>query len=71
MYNYNNNNNDKSSLFQIVSWWRQETSHYLTQGQLRFMSPYGVTRPQWVNMKMLYNVVISYINHAMSTSVIS
>ena len=40
---------DKSTLVQVMAWCRQATSHYLSQCWPRFMSPYGVTRPQWVN----------------------
>ena len=40
---------DKSTLVQVMAWCRQATSHYLSQFWPRFMSPYGVTRPQWVN----------------------
>ena len=40
---------DKSTLVQVMAWCRQATSHYLSQCWLRYMSPYGVTRPQWVN----------------------
>ena len=39
---------DKSTLVQVMAWCRQATSHYLSQSWPRFMSPYGVTRPQWV-----------------------
>ena len=38
-----------STLVQVMAWSRQATSHYLTQCWPRFMLPYGVTRPQWVN----------------------
>ena len=31
-----------------MDWCRQATSHYLNQCSPRSMSPYGVTRPQWV-----------------------
>ena len=41
---------DKSTLVQVMAWCRQATSHYLSQCWPRFMSPYGVTRPQWVKM---------------------
>ena len=41
---------DKSTLVQVIAWCRQATSHYLSQCWPRFMSPYGVTRPQWVKM---------------------
>ena len=32
-----------------MAWCRQATSHYLSQWWPWSMSPYGVTRPQWVN----------------------
>ena len=31
-----------------MAWCRQATSHYLSQCWPRSLSPYGVTRPQWV-----------------------
>ena len=40
---------DKSTLVQVMAWSRQATSHYLSQCWPRSVSPYGVTRPQWVN----------------------
>ena len=40
---------DKSTLVQVMAWCRQATSHYLSQCWPRSQSPYGVTRPQWVN----------------------
>ena len=39
----------KSTLVQVMAWCRQATSHYLSQCCPRSQSPYGVTRPQWVN----------------------
>ena len=39
---------DKSALVQVMAWCRQATSHYLSQCWPRYMSPYGVTRSQWV-----------------------
>ena len=39
----------KSTLVQVMAWCRQATSHYLGQCWLGSLSPYGVTRPQWVN----------------------
>ena len=41
--------NDKSTLVQAIAWYHQATSHHLSQCWLSSMSPYGVTRPQWVN----------------------
>ena len=32
-----------------MTWWRHATNHYLRQCWSSSMSPYGVTRPQWVN----------------------
>ena len=42
---------DKSTLVQVMAWCHQATSHYLSQCWLRSLSPYGVTRPQWVKPK--------------------
>ena len=39
---------DKSTLVQVMPWCRQATSHYLNQCWPRSLSPYDVTRPQWV-----------------------
>ena len=41
---------DKSTLVQVMAWCHQSTSHYLSQCWPRSLSPYGVTRPQWVNL---------------------
>ena len=40
---------DQSTLVQVMAWCRQATSHYLSQCWPRSLSPFGVTRPQWVN----------------------
>ena len=40
---------DQSTLVQVMAWCRQATSHYLSQCWSRSLSPYGVTRPEWVN----------------------
>ena len=40
---------DQSTLVQVMAWCRQATSHYLSQCWPRSLSPYGATRPQWVN----------------------
>ena len=39
---------DKSTLVQVMAWCHQATSHYLSQCWPRSLSPYGITRPQWV-----------------------
>ena len=60
---------DQSTLVQVMAWCRQATSHYLSQCWPRSLSPYGITRPQWV--KALINVLpqslqfwIWYVYHA-------
>ena len=40
---------DKSTLIKVMAWCHQTTSHYLSQCWSRSMSPFGVTKPQWVN----------------------
>ena len=45
---------DKSSLVQVMAWCRQATSHYLSQCWPRSLSPYDVTRPQWVNVEAVH-----------------
>ena len=40
---------DQSTLVQVMDWCHQATSHYLSQCWPTSLSPYGVTRPQWVN----------------------
>ena len=39
---------DQSTLVQVMAWCLQATSHYLSQCWPRSLSPYGITRPQWV-----------------------
>ena len=39
---------DKSTLVQVMAWCRQATSHYLSQYWPCSLSPYGITRPEWV-----------------------
>ena len=41
---------DQSTLVQVMAWCRQATSHYLSQCWPKSLSPYGITRPQWVNV---------------------
>ena len=40
----------KTTLVLVMAWRRQATSHYLSQCWPRSLSPYGVTRPQRVNI---------------------
>ena len=41
---------DKSTLVQVMAWCRQATSYYLSQCWPRSLMPYGITRPQRVNV---------------------
>ena len=61
---------DQSTLVQVMAWCHQATSHYLSQCWPRSLSPYGVTRPQWVNTLRLgdaymYQWTISALVHIM------
>ena len=40
---------DQSTLVQVMAWCRQATSHYLSQCWPRSLSPFGVTRQEWVD----------------------
>ena len=40
---------DKSTLVQVMAWCHQATSHYLSQCWPSSLSPYVITRPQWVH----------------------
>ena len=40
----------KSTLVQVMTWCRRATSQYLSQCWPKSLLPYGVTRPQWVNL---------------------
>ena len=56
---------DQSTLVQVMARCRQATSHYLSQCWPRFLSPYGVTRPQWVNT---LNKMVSILQMAFSSA---
>ena len=43
---------DKSTLVQVMVWCLQAPNHYLSQYWPGFVSPYGITRPQWVKDKI-------------------
>ena len=53
---------DKSTLVQVMAWCRQATSHYLSQWWPSSMSPYGVTRPQWVKLRLPLSVGLSFFS---------
>ena len=52
---------DKSTLFQVMTWWRQATKNYLSQCCANSVSPYDVPRPQCVarNVQSLSLGVVS------------
>ena len=56
-----NLSDDKSTLVQVMAWCRQAASHYLSQCCPSSLSPYGVTRPQWVNSQVSHGVEIMII----------
>ena len=59
---------DKSTLVQVRAWCRQATSHYLSQYWPRSLSPYGVTRTQWVDVyRTLKQGKISQLTHWQAT----
>ena len=43
----------KSMLAQVMAWCCQAPSHYPSQYWASYMSPYGITRSQWVNKILL------------------
>ena len=49
--------NDQSTQVQVMAWCHQATSHYLSQCWPSSMSPYGITRPQWVNKSIWESIV--------------
>ena len=53
---------DKSTLVQVMAWCHQATSHYLSQCWPRPLSPYGMTRPRWLNSSPLKSIYIPYEN---------
>ena len=46
--------NKNATLVQVMVWCHQVTNHYLSQCWPRSLSPYGVTRPQWVKGTLVW-----------------
>ena len=64
---------DKSTLVQIMAWCRQAPSHYLSQCWPSSMSPYGIIRPQWVNVireHMLYEIALRQMPQAINWAIV-
>ena len=69
----NNKGNTKAPHYWSIArgftfdWWfpsqryRQATSHYLNECWPRFLPPYGVTRPQWINILMWWTSLKSFL----------
>ena len=52
---------DKSTLIQDMTWCCQATSHYLSQSSSRSVSPYAITRPEWVNIIVVQWLLFWYV----------
>ena len=52
---------EMSTLHQVMAWCPQAPSHYLMQCWPRSFSPYGTTRPQWVNCAVPHPLRISIV----------
>ena len=61
---------DKSTLVQVMAWCRQATSHYLSQCWPRSLSPYDVTRPQWVKPTSAFRNVPAWCSRIMYQDVL-
>ena len=49
---------ERSTLVQVMAWYRWATSHYLSQCWPRSVSPYGVTKPQFLQWyHILYGII--------------
>ena len=61
---------DQSTLVQVMAWCCQATSHYLSQCWPRSLSPYGVTRPQWVKTRVglqtVWNLFMTKLSYTIS-----
>ena len=45
---------DNWALVQVMAWYHQATSHYLSPCCHRSVTWYGITRPQWVNITFMF-----------------
>ena len=54
---------DRSTLVQIMVWCHQATTHYLSQCWPWSMSPYGVTKPQYVKLVIISHNAVCVWNH--------
>ena len=63
-----NPSDDKSTLVQVMAWCRQAASHYLSQCCPKSLSPYGVTRPQWVKSNEYLYITSNIYTFAMQAN---
>ena len=63
-------NDDKSTLVQVMAWYRQATSHFLSQCWPRSLPPYGVTRPQWVNLSLFLDYNLQWFSIILCNGVV-
>ena len=49
---------EKSTLVQVMAWCHQAACQYLSQCWSRSMSPYNITRPQWINSLKLNDAYV-------------
>ena len=59
---------DMSTLVQVMAWFHQAASHYLSQCWPRSLSPHGVTKPLWVKIKHHCSSKISGVYMMMSSN---
>ena len=51
------------NMVQVMAWCHQATSHYLNQCWPRYLTSYGITRPQWVkHSKIVHPINIQTIH---------
>ena len=53
---------DKSALVQVMAWCHQATSHCLNHCRPRFVLPYGISGPQWVDISRSKPIKILHIS---------
>ena len=57
----------KSTMVQVMAWYRLAASHYVNQCWAIFMSAYGVIRPQWIsNHRREYHVGVAKFQYLVS-----
>ena len=55
---------DKSTLVQVMAWYRQAASHYLSQCWPRSMSLYGIIKAKWLKLSLFWtNPTQQYIQN--------